>query len=100
MAQNGDGGRGGRGRGGDGNRGNGGGGGGRSGRPPGPGRDDSQRAGGDRAAKPEALRASKSYRAQLDKLFSSGKIGELVASADKARAFLNGSGGGSSPSFG
>jgi hypothetical protein len=88
MAQNGDGGRGGRGRGGDGNRGSG----GRSGRPPGSGRDDGQRAGSDRAPKGEASRASKSYRAQLDRLFSSGKIGELVASADKARAFLNGSG--------
>jgi len=39
-----------------------------------------------------ASREQKSYRAQLDRLFESGKIGELVASAEKARAFASTSG--------
>ncbi|MCC6997647.1 MAG: hypothetical protein IT370_23720 [Deltaproteobacteria bacterium] len=37
-------------------------------------------------------RSQKSYRAQLDRLFESGKIGELVASTEKARAFASTSG--------
>lgn len=83
MAQSGDGGRG-RGRGGDGSRDRG-----RDG-----GRSGGGGAGGGGAGSGggQSSRSQKSYRAQLDRLFESGKIGELVASTEKARAFASASG--------
>src|SRR5690349_23638986 len=38
----------------------------------------------------QGSRSQKSYRAQLDRLFDSGRIGELVSDHEKARKFVSG----------